>query len=60
MLLSLVLYQPTEVKLDDQRIAHLTQSAFVTVSDMAGRPPVNKIELYLVPGGYSLSLVHKS
>lgn len=54
------LYETTKTNLDVQRIAQLVQSAFDTVSDIAGRPPVDKIELYLVPSEYSFSVAHRS
>ena len=38
----------------------MTNVAFGTVKNLAGTPPVKRVELYLVPSGYSYSVDHRS
>ncbi|HEY9131800.1 MAG TPA: hypothetical protein VIM98_08610, partial [Dyella sp.] len=40
-------------RIDAARVAALTQSAYNTVAQIAGKPPVRKVELYLTPAGTS-------
>ena len=50
-------------KFDDingPRIAYLAALAFDTVSRIAGKPPVNEIELYLTPPNTSYAVRHRS
>lgn len=58
--LTVVVKRPLSAHFDGKGVANLVQSAYETVADMAGRPPIWRVEVYLVPNAYSYSVNHRS
>ena len=58
--LQVIIHSPRTVATRPDYIAALTNVAFGTVKNLAGTPPVKRVELYLVPSGYSYSVDHRS
>ncbi len=58
--LHVVVHTATFATIDAASIAKLAEDAFATVTRIAGKPPIRKIELYLTPPGTSYAISHRS